>query len=47
MKQTETSEVLDDEVALDYIHTHVNNDVEAKNGQMPYFKWHYTNDFKR
>ena len=30
MKQTEISEVLDDEVALDDIHTHVNNDVEAK-----------------
>ncbi len=47
MKQTETSEVLDDEVALDYIHSHVIKDVEAKNGQMPYFKWHYKNDFKR
>ena len=46
-KHTETSEVLDDEVAIDYIHTHVNPEVEAKVGQMPYFKWHYKNDFKR
>ena len=46
-KHTETSEVLDDEVAIDYIHTHVNDEVEAKAGQMPYFKWHYRYDFKR
>jgi len=44
---TETSEVLDDEVAIDYIHTHINPEVEAKVGQMPYFKWHHTNDFRR
>jgi hypothetical protein len=46
-KQTETSEVLDDEVAIDYIQQHINDEVEAKKGQMPYFKWHHTNDFKR
>jgi hypothetical protein len=46
-KETAISKVLDDEVALDYIETYVEPSIEAKAGQMPYFKWHYVNDFQR